>query len=660
MLVNRFLFNMATSNNQFLHFNAYSIKELIVRKLTEDTNFTDQIYEGSNLNVLIDIVSYMYQCLMYNLNNAASESMFADTRLYENMNRLVKFLGYCPHGLVPSSGMFYINNAVDEETSKTGAYAGKYMLRYSAIDTGLQDANGNQVYYSAMDDIQVNSSGIDQYFRFKMHNGIWRLYPTVYTATGEDYETITLDTISSKFDGTIPQELIADGGVEVWIAEDDTGSLIRWNPVEFELFTDNKYNQASTSFAKIWDKDSNIYNLRLNENKNFEIKFGNGTIGKKLKPGNKIYIMYFETNGPGGSLDIEKYGAEGKKLLHGPELFGITRDLYDRMFPNASYNLASTDVEIFLDGITTTAIKEEDPTDIRRNAPQWFKLGQRLVTASDYEYYVKTLRKGDVLDVVCQNNFEYASTFFKWLYDLGVRNHKDEGGAQYYLNEQTLAKHNFQWADPADSNNVYLWLQMAEGMSISNLKALYIDDMSRIKSLTHNPVFLDSIDVNFSITAIPHDKLVEMIKTGKYSDQDDLINEQSYIEVTMDNNVMYASAVVANQIETIIKQYFAKSVGLGKTVNYNEILNQIYSINGIQRLRTIWFPNNNPYESIAIEGLSFATWSAQVIDAGDDLEISNTMRSLEKFQWPVLFDTNISNKIKVIKKSVNNGIRIQI
>ena len=70
---------MADKNTDFLRFNAYSIKDLITRKLSENSKFTDQIYEGSNLAILIDIVSYMYQCLLLNLNNCASESMFADT-----------------------------------------------------------------------------------------------------------------------------------------------------------------------------------------------------------------------------------------------------------------------------------------------------------------------------------------------------------------------------------------------------------------------------------------------------------------------------------------------------------------------------------------------------------------------------------------------------
>ena len=70
---------MADKNTDFLKFNAYQIKDLIIRKLSENSKFSDQIYEGSNLAILIDLVSYMYQCLTYLLNTSASESLFKDT-----------------------------------------------------------------------------------------------------------------------------------------------------------------------------------------------------------------------------------------------------------------------------------------------------------------------------------------------------------------------------------------------------------------------------------------------------------------------------------------------------------------------------------------------------------------------------------------------------
>jgi len=66
-------------NIDFLRFSAYSFKDMLTRKLSESTKFTDQVYEGSNLAILIDLCAYLFQGLTYCVNTAASESMFSDT-----------------------------------------------------------------------------------------------------------------------------------------------------------------------------------------------------------------------------------------------------------------------------------------------------------------------------------------------------------------------------------------------------------------------------------------------------------------------------------------------------------------------------------------------------------------------------------------------------
>jgi len=47
------------------------------------------------------------------------------------------------------------------------------------------------------------------------------------------------------------------------------------------------------------------------------------------------------------------------------------------------------------------AYPEEDVEEVRRNAPEWFKTGNRLVTASDFEYYVRNRFKDNIIDVKC-------------------------------------------------------------------------------------------------------------------------------------------------------------------------------------------------------------------------------------------------------------------
>jgi len=96
--------NNTTSNQFNLPFNAYaafdatSLKALMQSRLSQGGVFTDQIFEGSNFNSLLDIIAYSYHVLLFYLNKTGSESQFTQAQLYENMNKIVKALNYNPVG----------------------------------------------------------------------------------------------------------------------------------------------------------------------------------------------------------------------------------------------------------------------------------------------------------------------------------------------------------------------------------------------------------------------------------------------------------------------------------------------------------------------------------------------------------------------------------
>ena len=73
----------------YLSFDAYSIKRRIEQRLAENSDFTDQIYPGSDLSIFIDIVAYSFQTLQYYINQAGNEAMASDAQFYENINRIV-------------------------------------------------------------------------------------------------------------------------------------------------------------------------------------------------------------------------------------------------------------------------------------------------------------------------------------------------------------------------------------------------------------------------------------------------------------------------------------------------------------------------------------------------------------------------------------------
>ncbi len=79
-------------------FDAQSLKEVIIKRLQDEGSFTDQVYEGSNMSAFIDVIAYSYHILIYYLNRTSSESIFSESAIYENINRIVNRINYRPAG----------------------------------------------------------------------------------------------------------------------------------------------------------------------------------------------------------------------------------------------------------------------------------------------------------------------------------------------------------------------------------------------------------------------------------------------------------------------------------------------------------------------------------------------------------------------------------
>lgn len=82
-----------------------------------------------------------------------------------------------------------------------------------------------------------------------------------------------------------------------------------------------------------------MFSLRLNENKTYEIKFGNGTTGKRLDKGDQLYIFYLETNGKDGEIDVGSVNFDNLKFEHGKQQFGISDQDYNKIFNPGLRNL---------------------------------------------------------------------------------------------------------------------------------------------------------------------------------------------------------------------------------------------------------------------------------------------------------------------------------
>lgn len=333
------------------------------------------------------------------------------------------------------------------------------------------------------------------------------------------------------------------------------------------------------------------------------------------------------------------------KFKHDPSMFGMSRDLYNKIFGTYDkYLTQEQDYSIMPEAGTevTTAQAEEDVEDIRRNAPEWFKTGNRLITVADYEYYVKNSYPDDIVDVKCMNNWEYLAIFYRWLYQFGQAYH---GNGRFYLAEEKFEKSNCKFIDAADGNNTYLWIKTEN--SDGFLPEAVKKHVSNIKTMTTEVEVLQPIDVAFAICAAPVNraKLYVLNEDGKFtsfdkiSTLDDDKYFESYIEVTLDDSSIYIDSAIKNSVYEIIRDYFKPAnCELGQHVNYSDMLNKIYEINGVQKVRTVFFPKEDVYDENGVlilnryyDGLAFASWSTTFLEAAEDMSVSNITRLLEDF-----------------------------
>lgn len=659
---------MANSKStDFLRFSAYSIKDAIIRKLAEDSNFTDQVYDGSNLNIIIDIISYMYQCLLVNLNNAASESMFADTQIYENISRLCKFIGYNPQGCFPAKASVVVRTLSESARNKT-------IPMFSRVDTGQVDRNGKKICFSTYK--ESTSESVSSQQLVDLVNGEFKLYSTVFTASGNDNETFVLEGLKSDDESTGANSHVAQSYFHVFVRNAD--GIKEWNYDREQLLMHAFKDDDNPTFAKIYTGSEKMFNVRLNASKTYEIQFGDDKIGAKPKTGDLIYVFYLATNGSDGDVDLETVDANDIKFKHEPSMFNIDSDLYNTIFFNDDAAESIIDTEGYEVSFQNNSLvkyqHEETVAEVRENAPNWFKTGNRLITAKDYEYFIKnTAEFKDVVSVKCMNNWEYIATFFKWLYYYGINYNQTlrsdligklrpattVSDAFYYLQQQRIESNGYKFADAADACNVYLWMELVDNDNIDQKNMEIDDQMQYLKTLTTEVYALSPVHVDFDICA--YDEELEL--KSLYSETDNFIDNGSYIEITLEDNSIYVTSAIQQQVISKLRKHFDQSrCKIGQFVDYNKILEDIYSINGIVNVRTVFEPTQDQidadYKTVIKNGLSFASFSTDVLDLGEDLDISNSSKKLEAFQFPRLHKAQNSSywlsKVKVIKKSLAN------
>lgn len=609
---------MATSdkNNDFLDFNlpqnayvafdAVSLKDYIVNRLNTNEKFTDQNYDGSNLAAVIDIIAYSYHVLLFYLNNTASEVNFDQASIYENMNKIVKLIGYKPAGkqtsIVPINAVGSGDMGIGNYTIRKNSYFLGDGVQYNFID----DYSFNKTTTGSETIKTLNDTVV-------LYQGSIKEYPD-YNSQGEEFETVPIviknivDTNSDKF--------IADNTIDVYVKEIDNNTYYQYKEVE-SLYLSNSTDR--------------VYERRLNENGFFEIKFGSGVFGRKLAAGDIVSINYIQSDNVEGIIS--------KNVINGNKLFvydsARQRQIFNDTFANKNEttfidNSNSSLLTINNPQNSTSLSDEETVEQIRENAPKAFASQLRLVTQSDYESFIERNLANVVNSVNVVNNDSYINEYIQYFYDICVDPNK--------VNRVLINQINF--ADSCDFNNINVFCVPSFTVAQDKYYPPFLSES--FKNLVVETCGERKMVSN---TVVPRDPIYMAFGLGFTNSSNlslDILDETSLYIVRETNNKINKDTLKA-RTGNLIKEFFDPSKNkLGQRLNFSELTNNILSIEGVKRIYT-----KNDNNSSSIDTVSFLSFNP--VYETSDIALVNQDTTLPYFKFPYMYSPlSISNRIKVI------------
>ena len=327
------------------------IKTSIKDYLRANSTFTDFDFEGSNFSVLIDTLAYNTYITAFNSNMVVNESFLDSATLRENVVSLAGNIGYVPRSRTASVAQISFDVVTDVNTPTLTLKAGIVCTR---------SANDTSYTFAISEDITANTVGSEP-----DGNGEF----TRFTASFNNinvYQGIFL-TKRFVYDGSLDQRFILDNSfIDTSTLKVYISTLNNTQGIEYSL-SENIFNV---------DDNSRIFFLNEVQDEKYELRFGDGLIGKKLgEDGDGTFITadYIVTDGRDGN---------GASTFS----FSGTVESATESVVNLTSNVTVTTNQSSINGGDIESIDS-----VKYYAPRLYSSQYRAVTARDYEAIIKRI-----------------------------------------------------------------------------------------------------------------------------------------------------------------------------------------------------------------------------------------------------------------------------
>jgi len=257
-------------NTRITELDFDQIKNNFKDYLASQTQFKDYNFEGSGLNILLDVLAYNTHYQSFYANMVSNEMFLDSAVLRDSVVSIAKHLGYTTRSTRAATAT--VNVSTVDGTVEVPATDPGTLEKGSVFETKKDNIT---YYFTSVDNVKYAADGLGNWVARDVEIKEGQMTSSSYIMNSQDKD--------QKY--IIPSNTIDTSTIEIRVQT----SITDQSGVDDPWLLSSDFN--------ILNSNSQVYFLQEVENGQFEIYFGDGMVGRSPVDGNLITVTYISTNG---------------------------------------------------------------------------------------------------------------------------------------------------------------------------------------------------------------------------------------------------------------------------------------------------------------------------------------------------------------------------
>jgi len=347
---------MSEQKLNFQDIDYRGLKEGLIEYLRSTETFKDANFEGSFMNQMINMLSYTGAIFGNYINSMSNEQYINTCSLYETGNMLGNLVGYKTHGFQGSRVSVTVTPdfeamGIDDDIDPYFGWTAIIPKNSRFTTKSANSRNKSLVFSNTVDNVMTikdpdtTDDSDPNVISLELAQGI--PLSIEYTSDGTELQSFE-----------IPNPFVDTDSIEVYVLNDRSQEE-KWESVETWFYS---------------DADSKIYVPKINPKGLLEIMFAEGNFGQIPEAGRSIRIEYLATLGSDGQIDENSIDTLSDTIYF--------------VNPSDSLDTIQGQFTIVQSEASSEGINIEDLSKIKKYAPLYFGIQNRLVNNFDYRWFM--------------------------------------------------------------------------------------------------------------------------------------------------------------------------------------------------------------------------------------------------------------------------------